>query len=398
MSRAVLSLLLAALVFACLSPVLRNGFVGYDDPEYVTANPHVNTGLTLPNAAWAFTAAHSSNWHPFTWISHALDCTLFGLNPAGHHFTNLLLHSLNVLLLFLFLSRTTGSLWRSAFVALIFGLHPLHVESVAWVSERKDVLSTFFGMLALLAYVRYVGRPAIASYALVATLFAASLLAKPMLVTLPIVLLLLDRWPLARKLPWSRLAVEKVPLLLLSVLSAAATVWAQRHSGSIAAIDQLPLAVRLSNAAISCVKYLGKTVWPAKLAVFYPFPEHVAMWTAVVSLLAIAAASIAVFRARNRYPWLAAGWFWYTVDAAPRHRNRPGRHAGHGRSIHVRPHDRPHDRDRVDRLRPSRRSRRRARDRRMRGRIHAPDSRMARRRHSVLRDDREHVEQLRGAR
>src|SRR5882724_1747758 len=194
MSRFFLGLLLAAIVFACFSPALRNGFTVYDDPGYVTENPHVNTGLTPQNVAWAFTSAHSSNWHPLTWISHALDCTLFGLAPSGHHFTSLLFHALNVMLLFLWLSGATGSPTRGAFVALAFGLHPLHVESVAWVSERKDVLSTFFGLLALLAYTWYARRPAVARYLAVAALFTASLLSKQMLVTLPLVMLLLDRW------------------------------------------------------------------------------------------------------------------------------------------------------------------------------------------------------------
>ena len=203
---------LAAIVIGCFSATVRNGFTGYDDGEYVTDNPHVNTGLSWDNAHWALTSAHSSNWHPLTWLSHALDCTLFGLAPSGHHLTSLLLHALNTVLLFLWLSGLSGARWRSAFVALVFGLHPLHVESVAWVSARKDVLSTIFGLLALLAYTAYARRPGVARYCLVAALLAAGLMSKPMLVTLPLVMLLVDWWPLQRAT--RRVIVEKIPLLL----------------------------------------------------------------------------------------------------------------------------------------------------------------------------------------
>ncbi|HEY2015938.1 MAG TPA: tetratricopeptide repeat protein [Bryobacteraceae bacterium] len=310
--------MLAALVFLALSPSLRNGFTGYDDPEYVTNNTHVNTGLSRQNIAWAFTAAHSSNWHPLTWISHALDCTWFGLAPAGHHFTNLLLHTLNTVLLFLWLSGVTGSSKRSAFVALVFGLHPLHVESVAWVSERKDVLSTFFGMLSLLAYSAYVRRPGAARYLLMASLFAAGLLAKPMLVTMPLLLLVLDWWPLQRTTPAARLALEKLPLLLLSALSCVVTLWAQRQGGAVSSMEQLPLSLRLGNAAVSYVRYLGKTVWPTRLAVFYPFPLHgIPTWTWVASIAALTALSCFTFALRRDHPWFASGWCWYLLTLLP---------------------------------------------------------------------------------
>jgi len=304
-------------VFLCFSPVLRNGFTGYDDPDYVTDNVHVNTGLSRQNFVWALTSAHSSNWHPLTWISHQIDCSLFGLNPAGHHLTNLLLHTANTVLLFLWLSGATGFRGRSAFVALVFGLHPLHVESVAWVAERKDVLSTLFGMLTLLAYSAYVRRPAVSRYALVAGLFAASLLAKPMLVTLPLLLLLLDWWPLGRT-GVRRAILEKLPLVALSALSIAATVWAQRRGGSVVTIEQLPLALRLENSAVSCIRYLWKTIWPVDLAAFYPFPFHgVPSWAWIASLLAIAAVSGLAVAAGRRHPWLAAGWFWYGLTLLP---------------------------------------------------------------------------------
>jgi protein O-mannosyl-transferase len=308
---------LAALVFLAFAPVLRDGFVSYDDPEYVTANPHVNTGLSWENTVWAFTSAHSSNWHPLTWISHQFDCTLFGLKPAGHHFTSLLLHVINTLLLFLWLSGATGRAGPSAFVALVFGLHPLHVESVAWVAERKDVLSTMFGLLALLAYTAYARNPGIARYFVVVALFAASLLSKPMLITLPLLLLLIDWWPLGRT-GLRRLILEKLPLLALSGLSAAATVWAQRQGGSVVAIEQLPLGLRLGNAAVSYLRYLEKTVWPVKLAVFYPFPLHgIAAWKVAGSLALLAIVTAAVFILRKRSPWLTAGWCWYVVALAP---------------------------------------------------------------------------------
>jgi Flp pilus assembly protein TadD len=296
------------MVFLCFSPTVRNGFVGYDDPEYVTDNGHVSTGLTARNVEWAFTTAHSSNWHPLTWLSHALDCELFGLAPAGHHFTSLLLHVANTLLLFLWLAN----------VALVFGLHPLHVESVAWVSERKDVLSTLFWMLTLLAYSAYARKPGVARYCLVAALFAAGLLSKPMLVTVPLLLLLLDGWPLSRTERLSRLVWEKLPLLALSALSCAAAVWAERQSGSVATIEQLPIGLRLSNAAVSYIRYLLKTVWPANLAVFYPFPLNgIAVWKVAGSLLLLAGVSWLAFAVRRRHPWLSVGWYWYVLTLLP---------------------------------------------------------------------------------
>ena len=313
---AAICIAIAVAVFLAFSPVLRNGFVGYDDGEYVVENVHVNTGLSWPNAVWAFTAAHSSNWHPLTWLSHALDCTLFGLSPAGHHFTSLLLHVANSALLFLWLAGATGSRGRSAFVALVFGLHPLHVESVAWVAERKDVLSTFFGLLALVAYNIYIRRPRVGSYLAVAACLAAGLLAKPMLVTLPLLLLVLDWWPY-RRLD-RRALLEKLPLLALSVLSGAVTLWAQHQGGAVVSIDQLPLSWRLANAAVSYVRYIGLTLWPAKLAVFYPFPFHgIAPWIVAASLLVLAALSAAAVMLRQSHPWLLAGWCWYLVSLMP---------------------------------------------------------------------------------
>jgi tetratricopeptide (TPR) repeat protein len=309
---------LAAAVFLAFSPALRNGFTGYDDGEYVTGNPHVRTGLTSRNVAWAFTAAHSNNWHPLTWVSHALDSQLFGLAPAGHHLTSLLLHIANTLLLFLWLGGTTGRTWRSAFVALAFGLHPLHVESVAWVAERKDVLSTFFWMLTLLAYTAYARRPGTGRYLLVAALLAAGLMSKQMLVTVPVLLLVLDWWPLQRTQPVRRLVLEKLPLLLLSGLACAAALWAQRLGGAVTPIDQLPFDLRLANAALSYVRYLGKAAWPASLSVFYPFPlQGIAAWKVLASLALLATVPVLAFTVRRTRPWLAAGWCWYVLTLLP---------------------------------------------------------------------------------
>lgn len=303
-----------AVTGAVLLPVTRNDFAGYDDDEYITRNPRVNTGLTRENARWAFTAVHSSNWHPVTWMSHQLDATLFGLNPARHHAVNLIFHLANTALLFLWLNGLTGALWRSAFVALLFGLHPLHVESVAWIAERKDVLSGFFGLLTLGAYTAYARKPAPVRYAAVCILFALGLLAKPMLVTLPLVLLLLDWWPLGR----GPRILEKLPLFALSALSAAATLWAQDRSGAVAGIGGLPLPLRLSNAAVSYIKYLWKTIWPIDLAVFYPFPlGGIPARIAIASVAALVAVTALVFVLRKRSPWLAVGWAWYLVTLLP---------------------------------------------------------------------------------
>jgi tetratricopeptide (TPR) repeat protein len=295
-------------------PVLRNGFVGYDDDEYVTRNPRVNTGLTRENVTWAFTAAHSNNWHPLTWMSHQLDSSLFGLAPAGHHAVNLLFHAANTVLLFLWLSGMTNAPGRSAFVALIFGLHPLHVESVAWIAERKDVLSAFFALLALLAYTQYARKPGAGRYLAVAALLALGLMAKPMLVTLPVLLLVLDWWPLGR----GPRIIEKLPLFMLSGLCGAATLWAQRQGGAVADVGGLPPAMRLANAAVSYVRYLWKMVWPVDLAVFYPFPfRGIPAWMVAASVVALVGISALVFAARRERPWLAAGWCWYVVTLLP---------------------------------------------------------------------------------
>ena len=313
-----LSIVLFGLVLGLFSPALHNGFTGYDDDEYVVDNSHVRTGITPENVSWAFTAAHSNNWHPLTWVSHQLDASIFGVDPAGHHFTSVLLHAMNTVLLFLWLYGLTGRVWPAAFVALGFGVHPLHVESVAWVAERKDVLSTFFGMLTLLAYTTYVRRPGRARFVAVAAALTAGLMAKQMLVSVPAILLLLDWFPLKRPEPLRRLILEKAPLFALSALSCVAALWAQRRGGALAAIDHLPLGLRLSNAALSCVRYLVKTVWPADLSVFYPFPVNgIALWKVAGAAFAIIAISALAWRARRDHPWLALGWAWYLITLMP---------------------------------------------------------------------------------
>ena len=275
-----------------------NGFINLDDPSYVTVNPHVQTGFTFDNVRWAFTSTEAANWHPLTWLSHMLDCQLYGLNPRGHHFTSIFIHIANTVLLFLLFSRMTGALWRSACVAALFALHPLHVESVAWVAERKDVLSTLFFMVTLFAYARYAERPGPARYVPVICSFALGLMAKPMLVTLPFVLLLLDYWPLGRYghhilnvgapagtsgLPPPthraasavRLLLEKVPLFILSVIFSLVAIHAQKTEGAMILSTVEPIAVRLANAVVAYARYIEKMVWPNNLAVFYPFPSRV---------------------------------------------------------------------------------------------------------------------------
>jgi tetratricopeptide (TPR) repeat protein len=338
--------LLVAASFAVFGPACRNGFVDLDDDDYVTENRHVQAGLTGAGIRWALTTTHAANWHPLTWSSLQLDRQLFGPEPWGFHLTNLLLHASNAVLLFLALGRMTGTLWRSACVAALFAVHPLHVESVAWVAERKDVLSTFFGMLALYAYaryVRYVEGPGRKWYALVVLAFALSLLAKPMLVTLPCLLLLLDYWPLGRLSPgvaYSPLVApphapdagtesagrpsvrlvlrEKLPLLLLAAGSCVVTWWAQQQGQGVRSLHDFPFSIRLENALAAYVAYLGKALWPVNLAVFYPHPgAALSVWQAAAAGVLLAAITLAVVKLAPRLPYLAVGWFWYLGTLVP---------------------------------------------------------------------------------
>ncbi|MEA2564479.1 MAG: protein O-mannosyl-transferase [Acidobacteriota bacterium] len=299
---------LALLTLAVYLPVLTHGFIRFDDPLYVTSNPWVKAGLTWKGIAWAFTANVASNWHPLTLLSHMLDCELFGMDPLGHHLTSLLLHTASVVLLFEVLRRMTGDQWRSAAVAALFAIHPTHVESVAWIAERKDVLSGFFWMLTLLAWAFYVRQPSRMRYMAVALSLAAGLLSKPMVVTLPFVLLLLDVWPLGRKIR----VKEKLPLFALAAASCVATLIAQ--SGAIGMASQFPLRLRLANAVLSYVSYLGKTLVPSRLAVFYPMPAEFPAWKVAGAALLLALLTVLALRAAR---YVTVGWLWFLGTLVP---------------------------------------------------------------------------------
>lgn len=325
---ALLALGLAILTFITFSGALQNGFVNFDDDAYVTENPHVNTGLSLDNLRWALTAAHSANWHPLTWLSHQLDCELFGQRAAGHHATSILLHAANAVLVFLFLRLSTGVRWPSALVAALFAVHPLRVESVAWIAERKDVLSAFFGLAAMCAYVKYARRPGYWLHTAVSMLFACSLLAKPMLVTLPCVLLLLDYWPLGRIRVAGgflefisslfRATVEKAPLFALAALATVATVLAQGSAGAVATLETFPWSVRVGNAVLSYLGYLEALFWPVSLAAPYPLRPETVTWARVTPAAALlcAISVLALWRWRRR-PVLVVGWLWYLGTLVP---------------------------------------------------------------------------------
>ena len=317
----VVCLLLAT--FLLYGPVRHHNFLALDDAPYVTRNAHVNSGLTSKNAVWAFTAFYEANWHPVTWLSHMTDCQLFGLQPGSHHLVNVALHAANVLLLFWLLLQATGAPWRSFMVAALFAVHPLNVETVAWVAQRKSLLCTFFCLITIALYGWYARRPDWQRYLAVVAAFALALLSKPMAVSLPIVLLLLDYWPLQRyqELPfrskWLRLSVEKLPLALMSVASSAVTMAAQRAGGAVADADALPLSTRLGNAVISYAAYIQKTVLPANLSVFYPYPQQALPWADVAAaafiLMTITAAAL-YFR---RYRYFVMGWFFYVATLVP---------------------------------------------------------------------------------
>jgi tetratricopeptide (TPR) repeat protein len=307
---------LLLLTIAVYSQVATHEFVNYDDPAYITANPHVQDGWSWNGVVWAFTSTEESNWFPLTRLSHLLDGQVFGASSAGPHLENVLLHALNAMLLLFLLKRATGRLWPSTFVAAAFALHPLHVESVAWAAERKDVLSTFFSLLTIRAYLNYVERRTVARYLAVAGWFVCALMAKPMAVTLPFALLILDFWPLRRLPPLGPRILEKTPIIALSAASSAATYVVQNHGGAVAVADRIALLPRLENALTSYVVYLVKFVWPAGLAVFYPYVETPA-WEWIASAMALVGITIFVLREHQDRPFLAAGWFWYLGMLAP---------------------------------------------------------------------------------
>jgi len=325
---------LVVIVLAVFSQILQHDFINVDDPEYITQNKHVQSGLTRKSIIWAFTTFHASNWHPLTWLSLMLDYQVFGLKPAAYHMTNLLLHVTNVLLLFWVLKKTTGSFYRSGFVALIFGLHPFHVESVAWVAERKDVLSTTFWLLTMLAYADYARRRGVVRYLITLSLFSLGLMAKPMLVTLPCVLLLMDYWPLKRmklfvrsaKPPdedrqvyfgTARLILEKIPLFALAVVSMVITVIAQRRGDAVISVSTLSLGWRINNALVSYVIYILKMIVPVKLAAFYPNMAPPSTAKAIGAALLLIYITITIIFGARRHKYLATGWLWYLGTLVP---------------------------------------------------------------------------------
>jgi Flp pilus assembly protein TadD len=326
----IVSLLLVAAALALYNPANSHPFANYDDDRYITDNPRVRAGLTGETVAWAFRSTEQANWHPLTWLSHALDCQLFHLNPAGHHFSSALLHAINAALLFLLLAALTGRWAPSLFVAALFAVHPINVESVAWIAERKNVLSTFFFLLALAAYGWYAVKPDAKRYLAVSALFAMALIAKPMVITFPFVLMLLDFWPLGRvaqlsasaalktsRTSLSRLVLEKLPWFAMSAVSAIITIEAQQAGGAMRSELQFELGVRLANAIYAYAMYLWKMIWPARLAPLYPHPGNsLAMWrvAAAFAVLAIITALVIRFRA---HAYLPVGWFWFLGTLVP---------------------------------------------------------------------------------
>ena len=342
-----LAMVMLAAVLALYWPVTKHDFVGYDDPVYVVEKEMVQKSLTADGIAWAFTGRHASNWHPMTWLSHMLDCQWFGMKPGGHHFMSVLLHGCNAALLLLLLRRMTGSLWRAALVAGLFAIHPVHVESVAWVSERKDVLSLFFGLLTLHAYARHTAlNPPLSTlnspwYWAAFIFFALALMAKPMMVTLPLLMLLLDFWPLKRisnfqyemrngqpldgssekikpRLAWKPcwpLLVEKGPFILLTIGSCVMTIWAQQNA--IRSLETIPFTARLSNALVSCVRYIANVAWPTDLAVLYPHPGHWPLWQVAGATLLLLGVTVLFFYKAIKRPHLLVGWLWFLIALVP---------------------------------------------------------------------------------
>lgn len=312
---------LVVLTLTVFGQTLRFDFVGYDDPDYVYQNSHVQKGLSTANTLWAFTATQIGTWQPLTWVSLMTDYQIYGLNPGGYHATNVVLHLASVLLVFLFLRRATGAFWRSFFVAALFAIHPLRVESVAWVTERKDVLSGLFWMLALVSYQGYVRRGGVWRYLCVFLWFACGLASKPMVLTLPFALLLLDYWPFVRasdpaavrKLLW-----EKAPLIALAILSAAITFYVQDKAGAVRSVEDIPVLARLLNVPVAYAAYILKTIWPLHLAVLYPHPGmNIPLWQVGGSLALLAAISWGVLALGKRYRYLPTGWWWFLITLLP---------------------------------------------------------------------------------
>ena len=324
-----ISIFLLAITWAVFGQTFGHQFINYDDPLYVLDNAHVRAGLTWRGIVWAFTHVHSQNWHPLTTMSHMLDCQLFGVNPGAHHLVNVFFHSIAAVLLFILLAQITDSTWASAFVAAVFAIHPLRVESVAWIAERKDVLSGAFFMLTLIAYAAYTRKQSLGRYLTMSILFACGLTSKPMLITTPIVLLLLDYWPLNRfarrgtspsdrrtRSTMSKLVIEKIPLFALSVGSCVATLWAQNFA--LGSTQFLPLKWRITNAVFSYFEYVRQMFWPVDLIPFYVHPENrLELWRLLVAAVVLIALTAIAFIRRRKNPYLIVGWLWYLVMLIP---------------------------------------------------------------------------------
>lgn len=330
-SPVLLTFILVLLTAALYSQVITFDFIDYDDSTYVTENFHIHAGFSPESVKWAFTTFHAGFWQPLIWLSFMLDIELYGLNPAGFHATNLFLHMVNVLLLFLFLRRATDNTWKSWIVALLFALHPLHIESVAWIAERKDVLSTFFLMLLLISYHRYVTVRSLPRYLLVFLFFVMGLSAKAMLVSVPLILLLLDYWPFNRleikaetggnrENMWAafgQLSLEKLPFVLVTILFCGLTLFTQKTGGALVSQEIHPLNMRLANALVSYISYIGKMFLPVKLAVLYPFPESISFLKAITALAVIVAITVIAIRLFAKMPYLFTGWLWYMIAIFP---------------------------------------------------------------------------------
>ncbi len=318
--------MLVIITLAVYWQVGAHRFISFDDNQYVYDNRHVSSGLTLSNIVWAFTSLEVANWHPLTWLSHMLDVQLYGLNAGGHHISSVVIHAAAAVLLLLLLYRLTGAVWQSALVAALFALHPMHVESVAWVAERKDVLSAFFWFLTLLLYAGYASTRRRSYYLLTLLSFALGLMAKPMLVTLPLVMLLLDVWPLKRVegLPslnrwslWLPLVKEKIPFFVLSLLSVAITIYAQHKGTAIKTLEMIPLGPRIENAAIATVTYMTQLLWPHDLAFYYPFTLDLPPWKFIGSVVILLTMTASVLWAARRHPYLVLGWLWFLITLVP---------------------------------------------------------------------------------
>lgn len=324
-----IALALIVVTVAAYAPVRNFDFVSFDDAVYVTNNPQVRAGLTWAGVWWAFSTTYAVNWHPLTWISHMLDVEFFGLNAGLHHVTSLVLHVVNTLLVWLVLRRLTGSMFRSALVAALFAVHPLHVESVAWVAERKDVLSMCFALLTCWAYAGYVQRPGWWRYVSALVWFALGLMSKPMLVTVPFLLVLLDVWPLRRiagsgehggaqpSMTWWPILREKIPFVILAVMSSAVTLAAQQRGGAVATLAAMPLGARVANALVAYVAYVWQTIWPTNLAALYPYPTSPPFAAAGAAFVALVGATIVILRGWRRWPYLAVGWLWFLGTLVP---------------------------------------------------------------------------------